>query len=82
MREIQRYSMESYTMVAEVQAAPNSLGGYPVRCASLYSFLIVYINKLHSLRRNVSSCSTICQWNFHSVMIEIRPCLCKTSCSK
>ena len=83
MREIQRYYMESYTMLAEVQAAPSdSLGGYPVRCASLYSFLVVYINELHSPRKNVSSCSAICQWNFHSVVVETRPYLCETPRSK
>ena len=57
-----------------VQAAPSdSLGGYPVRCASLYSFLVVYINEIHSPRKNVSSCSAICQWNFDSVVVETRP---------
>jgi len=39
--------------------------------------LPMYINKLHSPRKNVSSCSAICQWNFHSVMVETRPNLCK-----
>jgi len=74
MREIQRYYMESYAMLAAVQAAPSdSLGGYPVRCASLYSFLVVYINEIHSPRKNVSSCSAICQWNFDSVVVETRP---------
>jgi len=83
MREIQWYCMESFTMLAEVQAAlSDSLGGYTVRCASLYLILVVYINELHSPRKNVSSCSAICQWNFHSVVVETRPYLSETPCSK
>jgi len=76
---IQRYYMESHTTLAEIPPAPSdSLGGYPVRCAFLCSFLIVYINELYSPRKNVSSRSTICQGNFHSIVVETRPNLCKS----
>ena len=70
--------MESYTKRAEVPAAPaDSLGGYPVRYTSLYSFLIVHINKLHFPWKNISSCSTLCYCTFHSVVAEIRLNLCE-----
>jgi len=49
-----------------------------VRCASLYSLLLVHINELHSQRKNVSSFLALCQWNFYPAFVETRPSLCQT----
>jgi len=68
-----RNSTVLYGKLYNARWSPGSSLWLTGRIPSLYLFLVVYINELHSPRKDVSSCSAICQWNFHSVVVVTRP---------